>query len=340
MKFMNMKRFGSVVMAGALALSLTVPAFAGSTQPDHSTVITGGYTEIPIAVTVPTTGTANINPYGLPVTLTKSNDSTVNIVGQQITHEVLAVRNNGDVALDMDVKSFQVLPKGEVSVAATADADKQIKVELQVAGLNDAKYALAPDNDSLGDALIDAFAADSTWTGAKSVAAPTASANATSVTTPGTIAKAAALGAATVADGAVTAYGNSSIALFRLKGTLAADPKTGTTENPWEAADGFVATVVFKFAPVSAGDAAVTVGIASGTATATFNAGTSGLTVAKYEWVSSDETVATVVADTGTTNTSAVTTVGTGAGRTSTITVTATLSNGSTITGNATFTTT
>ncbi len=36
MKFMNMKRFASTVMAGALTMSLAVPAFAADSQ----TVIT------------------------------------------------------------------------------------------------------------------------------------------------------------------------------------------------------------------------------------------------------------------------------------------------------------
>lgn len=39
MKFMNKKRFGSTVMAGALALSLAAPAFAAN---NTSTTITGG----------------------------------------------------------------------------------------------------------------------------------------------------------------------------------------------------------------------------------------------------------------------------------------------------------
>lgn len=55
MKFMNKKRFGSTVMAGALALSLAAPAFAAN---NTSTTITGAYADIPIAVSVPTTGTA------------------------------------------------------------------------------------------------------------------------------------------------------------------------------------------------------------------------------------------------------------------------------------------
>lgn len=43
MKFMNKKRFGSTVMAGALALSLAAPAFAANntvtaTLSDNSTV--------------------------------------------------------------------------------------------------------------------------------------------------------------------------------------------------------------------------------------------------------------------------------------------------------------
>lgn len=284
MKFMNTKRFASVAMAGAIALSLATPAFAASSQPKNSTVITGAYAETPIAVTVPTTGTAKINPFGLPVSMTKSDGETkVNIVGQQITHEVLSVRNNGDVALDMGVKSFLVVPKGEVSIDSSKDTDKQIKVDLQVAGLDDAKFAVMSTEETLPDRLMDAFADDATWTGATTVAAPAVAAGADgSSATPGSTADnspAAVLGAATVSpDGEVT-YGNSSIALFRLKGDMAKEPKTGTTENPWETADGFTATVVFKFVPATT-RYAVTIGsVAGGTVTADVAQAAEGQTV-------------------------------------------------------------
>ena len=82
MKFMNKKRFASSVLAGTLALSLAAPALAAN---NTTTNIAGSYADIPIAVVVPTTGTAQINPYGLPVSITKSNDSTVDLTGQKIT---------------------------------------------------------------------------------------------------------------------------------------------------------------------------------------------------------------------------------------------------------------
>lgn len=345
MKHMNLKRFGAVVMAGALALSMMAPAFAaGATQEKNSTIITGAYAETPIAVTVPTTGTAKINPFGLPVSMTKSDGETkVNIVGQQITHEVLSVRNNGDVALDMGVKAFSVLPKGGVSIAASKDTDKAIKVDLQVKGLNDAKYAVASTEETLPDLLMDAFADDATWAGATALTAPAVAANATALPTgtdPAATSDnspAAVLGAATVSpDGEVT-YGNNSIALFRLKGDMAKEPKTGTTENPWETADGFTATVVFKFIPHEAVPASVTIApttlsgaaAGSGTLNATFDAGESGLTVSSYAWNTSTPAVATV---SGTTAVASVTYVNSG---TTNITCVATLSDGSTVTSNA-----
>lgn len=338
MKFMNMKRFGSIAMAGALALSLASPAFAASTQPKNSTIITGGYEDIPISVTVPTTGTAKINPYGLPVKMAKSDETTATISGQQITHEVLAVRNNGDVALDMSVKSFLVVPKGEVAITTAKDTGKGMKVDLQVAGLNDAKYAVSSADETLQDKLIDAFASPATWASAATVNAPAVAAggDGTGVTV-GTGNNVATLGAATVADGEVT-YGKDSIALFRLKGDMAQEPvDNSSAENPWDSADGFTATVVFKFAPVppSAGDANVTVAISNTTATATFNAGTSGLTAVAYAWSSGTPATATI---SGNTANATITDAGAGTGSTSVITVTVTLSNGATITGTATYT--
>ena len=339
MKFMNTKRFASTVMAGVLTLSLAVPAFAASTQPKNSTVVTGTYAEIPISVEVPTTGTAQINPYGLPVSVVKSTDATVDLVGQKITTRPLSVKNQGTVALEMGVSSFVVVPTGEVSIATSAGTEKEIKVDLQVAGLDDAALALSTDNERLGELLIDQFAADDTWDNAQSLAAPAAGVGDTAAditaATSGTTAL-ATLGAATVKGDLVT-YGNDSIALFRLTGDLAQEPeKADGTANPWKNTDGFSATIVFKFvpAPPSAGDASVTVNIAATTAAATFNAGTSGLTVKSYAWSSDDTSVATV---SGTAASGTITQVGT-AGQTAEITVTVTLSNGSTITGSATYT--
>lgn len=49
MKFMNLKRFASTALAGALALSMAVPAFAAG----NTTVISGAYEAVTLSVTVP-----------------------------------------------------------------------------------------------------------------------------------------------------------------------------------------------------------------------------------------------------------------------------------------------
>lgn len=347
MKFMNMKRFGAVAMAGALALSLAAPAFAANT-----TVIEGTYTEIPIAVLVPETGTAQINPYGLPVAVYKSDETPVNIVGEKITNVPLSIRNQGTVALDVGA-TLAVLPRGGLSIKggalANTDKGKQANVTLEIASLNDAAYAVDSGDAGLEDALIDAFVADSTWSGLVAANKLVADATAANATTAGTATSGttplASLGAASVnvATEAVT-YGPKSIALFRLAGELNAEPEKTESGNqvadPWTEEDGFTATVVFKFTPATPGDATLAASITGTAATATFTVGTSGLTVDSYTWTSSDTDVATVPTTT-TTGAATITQVGGAtAGDTATITVVANLSNGSTLTATATFTAT
>lgn len=353
MKFMNLKRFASTVMAGVLTLSLAVPAFAADTQPENSTVVTATYAEIPIAVEVPTTGTAQLNPYGLPVTVTKSDEKTVDLVGQKITTQPLSIKNQGTTALEVGA-TLAVVPKGEVSIAASANNDKAIKVDLEVASLDDATLAVSSTSTKLEDMLIDKFASRSTWLNATTLAAPVAPANATTVAPAESDADSplATLGAATV-KGEVITYAKDSIALFRLTGDLAQSPKTGNgasaIANPWEATDGFTATVVFKFipAPPSAGDATLTLDKttlnAAGNLVATFDAGTSGLTVESWSW--SAQTSASGIADVTVTSANndgnaAVTVAAAGntTGDTNDITVTVTLSNGATLSATCVYT--
>lgn len=255
MKFMNLKRFGATVMAGVMAVSMAVPAFASG-----QTVIVGTYEDIPIAVTVPEEGTAQINPYGLPVNVKKSDDSKVQITDQQITSMPLSIKNQGTVPLDVDA-SFKVVPKGAMEIAASKDTGKKAKVNLEVAGLNDAALKLKTDDTTLNDKLIDKFANDASWTDAESLTAPAATAaNASTVkavksTDNGNTTPLATLGAATVENDGGIAYGAKSIALFRLKGDMAMAPtKTesgSTVDDPWTAADGFTATIVFSFKPAA-----------------------------------------------------------------------------------------
>lgn len=265
MKFMNMKRFGSIAMAGALALSLAAPAFAVGT----TTTIEGGYQDMEISVVVPESGTAQINPYGLPVEVTKSDGATkVQITGQQITSLPLSLKNQGNVPMAVSA-SLTVLPKGDAIIKENAigatEKGKEINVTLEVAGLNDNALKLDSLDPTLDDLLLDKFAADSTWSGlaaASKLAAKDANKGATTGTAAKSTAAMATLGAATVADGTVT-YGAKSIALFRLSGKVNEAPNDGaaapnTKDTPWAEADGFTATVVFGFKPADKLDVTVT----------------------------------------------------------------------------------
>lgn len=358
MKFMSMKRFGSIVMAGAMALSLVVPAFAETAAATpNQTVVDGNYVAPVISVLVPATGTAQVNPYGLPVTVGAKADGTlIQVVGEQISNTPMYLGNYGTIDLDVNA-TLAVIPTGDVEIkptyAAGTDKGKQMKVTLEVKGLDDSKYAKVIDNEALVLSLYEAYAIDATWTGAESLVAPAAAKGATTVANPAKSASAmATLGAATVNtsdDGTSTiTYGDDSVALFRLVGEMNEEPEKteggNQVEDPWVAADGFKATIVFKFKPhtapatPSAGDASVSVSISGTTATATFSAGTSGLTAASYAWSSDTTSTATV---TGTTATGTITQDGgASAGDTAEISVTVTLSNGATVTGSATYTAT
>lgn len=346
MKFMNMKRFGSVAMASALALSLAAPAFAGAAPAadPNTTKVEGAYKEIEINVVVPETGTAQINPYGLPVSISKSDMTTADITGQKITSLPMSIRNQGTVALDVNA-SLLVAPKGDVSIAAAKGTnDKTIAVSLEVAGLDDAKYKLSTMDPTLEDLLVDAFVdEDNTWAGAQSLAAPAYAKGASPAPAAAKSGAAlATLGAAVDESGMVT-YGEDSIALFRLTGDVNEEPQKsvsggGTEDDPWKEADGFTATIVFKFKPHQAVAASVsldnsTLNVANGstgTLTATYDAGESGLTVTKYDWASDDTTKATVAA--GGTAAATSTTVTWVAAGTANVTVTVTLSDNSTVT--------
>lgn len=332
MKFKNMKRFGAAVMSGVMALSMTATAFAAA-----NVEITGTYEEMEIAVVVTESGDAQINPYGLPVKLTKSDRTTVEISNEQITCPVMAIRNQSTSPLNVGVSSFVVMPKGELAIGSK-DANKTAAVKLQVAELNESSLNVLT-TAKIDDILIDKFASSATWSGlaaSHELDAPTVAAGTTTkptgakTTNPIAVVRAAAP-STDAADGGKLKYDAKSIALFRLKGDLASDPQTGTplADNPWEAADGFTASIVFTFKPATPNGATMTAALNGGNAEATFTASSSGLTVEKYTWTSSDTTVATVVADTDTTNTSAITAGSATSGSKSTITCVATLSNGS-----------
>ena len=150
MKIFNKKRVASMALAGVLALSATVPAFAA--QPGDTT-LTAKYEEPTLNVTVTTTGAgALINPYGLPYKI-----GTATVKDQQIVNKIpLTIVNKSSVALNaiVDFKvdlvydqnasdnSAKVAPTWETTLdatTATTTTAKDIVVSLEAfeTGLTD-----------------------------------------------------------------------------------------------------------------------------------------------------------------------------------------------------------
>lgn len=223
MKFMNMKRFGSTLMAGALALSLATPAFAS-----NNTVITGTYTPITLRVTVPSTGAAIINPYGLPYTLGEST-----ISGQQIvTTAPLVLQNRSSVALAVSANvtatasANVTLEASSASTDYTTETGKKLQVVFEAFKADTLNGLNATDNDTLRPLFAALDSADAVLT-------------ADVVTTAGGDDTTGTLVLRESADGEVQEGG---AAFFRLTGQAA---KKAT----WAADDTFTATVAFTFEP-------------------------------------------------------------------------------------------
>lgn len=223
MKFMNLKRFASTALAGALALSMAVPAFAAA----NTTVISGAYEAVTLSVTVPTTGKAIINPYGLPYKL--SADYSVS--NQQITTAApLLIQNKSDVALAVTANL-----KGQASTGVTLEADgdtadysgvtdKKLHVTFQAFEAAGVDTNNATDNDILIPKFIALEDGDAKLTG--------------DVTTTA----ADATGTLVLREGKDNELQNGGAAFIRLSGEVA-------KKAAWATTDTFTATIAFTFEP-------------------------------------------------------------------------------------------
>lgn len=283
MKFMNMKRFASTTMAGVMALSLAVPAMAV----DQSTVITATYAETTLDVTVPANTNATINPYGLPVTM---EDAKTVLSGQPITIPTpLMIENKSAVALKVGASVKTEATTGMTLETAAAGVDakntKSLYVEFQAfeaAGIDGTTAADITKTNPAWAALKDEKAV------LKAVLATGASAvNATPVVT-GTD-----LVLREGKDGLAQAGG---VAYVRLSGVVAKKPATA-----WATTDKLTATITYSFEPaVYAKSAGAITGNTTIAATGSEDLTLTpdlpdSVTVAKWEWSSSDESKATVV---------------------------------------------
>ncbi len=310
---MNFKKLISTAMAGVMALSLSVPAFASS-----GTVKVDGSIQLPtINVVLPTTASMVMNPYKMSVKLDPKDPASA--VQDQIVSSTMEVKNLSNIDVQVGIKVTGTIKN-------TTDTAPAFKTSSAASSSTKEAYIYAVFE--IGDTGLDV--ADTNGAGDNTVVLST---NETDVTNfaPGAASAANTLKAS--AD--LKAPATDGVLGFKFFGDVA--PVTTWTDK-----DTMAATIAFTFTPVantvtpSAGDASVSVSISGTSATATFNAGTSSLTAASYSWSSSDTSVATVA---GTNATGTITQNGSAtAGQTATITVTVTLSNGATITGSDTFT--
>lgn len=260
------KKLVSLALALVMIVALAVPAMA-------STVVTGKYEEVNIAVVVPGNTTAVINPYALPVKVYNPEDASSSqlVSGQQIVSQPMLLRNQGEIDLNVSV-TLSAKEKGAfklneaTATDITTSTDKTGRVYLQImSNKTDATggnlaTVVGPDASSsdIYDAALTIYATEAKWANAKAQqiqftskevehknVAKLLGAQASESVTPGEI-------------GSVSnpKYQDGSIALLRLSGVVVVSPK-----KPWTvgreasgdlaaiAADGFEAKIVYTFAP-------------------------------------------------------------------------------------------
>lgn len=326
MKFKNLKRFASIIMASVMTMVMAVPAFAA----DDTTVITATYAETELDVVVPATAAATINPYGLPVTL---EDSTTVLSGQPITIATpLLILNQSGVALKVGASIATTVETGMTLEAADGgDYDtntaKELYVEFQAfeaAGIDGTTSADITKTNPAWAALKDEDAA-------LKVALDSS----------------AAVDAAATGDDLVLREGKDGLAqvggaaFVRLSGKVA---KKAT----WADTDKLVATITYTFEPAVYSKSAGTIAGAGGATTASADGQPievtltpdlpDGVTVTTWAWSSANTSEATVVAKTDT-KSATVTDVTGGTAGTVVITATGTGSDGIVYTATFAFTT-
>ena len=285
------KRIIPSILAGALALSLAVPAFAAA----GSTTVTGSYNDIKLAVTVSTSGKAYINPYGLPVALGETSIKNEKIT----TLAPLSIQNKSDVALKVKGNLIVDPTTGVNLVASTAvttNTQKNINVNLEVFETN----LTADDMGTDATVLNETFAKLGDKTPALTATA-TGAHSSTNAPVPGDGAGDDTTGTLILREG--DEEGNvqkRGVALFRLSGDVNTGLATGTK---WEKTDGFTAKIAWTFTPdefaPSAGTLSVTPpGSTTGNGTATLTWDTNLADAKVYpktvKWESEDTAVFTV----------------------------------------------
>lgn len=256
----NLKqRVVTTALAGAMALSMAVPAFAAGT----TTKVTASYKEITIDVVVPGTLAATINPMGMPVKLPAGEGSTAKEVSNKIVSNPAAVINRSSMDLVVGATLTGEV-KGNLKLAPTAwddtDATKIPTTNSAFIILEMKKAGAAVLNDEGTNTDADKIAAEwEKWT-SQDFATDFATADAVADKAKGTDdaddavlvlgTKAVSTGAeglvklkaADIAADSTVTVDDDGVGFFRLDGQVVESPKTA-----WAKADGFSATIAFTF---------------------------------------------------------------------------------------------
>jgi hypothetical protein len=232
-----------------MTTALAAPSFADDTTTNTTLTMDAAYEAVTIAVTVPKTGAAVINPYGLPISFTLSDSSTQKITGQQITTTPVSIKNDGDVSLDVgatvttaltEKSGMTLISTAPVTTGKNASTGKDAYVYLQLATVDDAKGDATSKANDISDAVIKASVADSTWADATKLVLSTDDA----VTSSKLVTLVAATVTGTGSSQTVT-YNKGSVAAVRLAGNVVTAPE----DDAWATTDGFTATIAFTFTP-------------------------------------------------------------------------------------------
>lgn len=272
----TMKRLASLAMTGALALSISAPAFAATTgtmtapAPGKSTKITATYEEATVDVLVPATATAIINPMGIGYDVAKSDSKKVSFTGQVCTVP-MALYNKSSFDVNVGATASATINQSAVPMrlaTATTKAqgtegqDDYVPAQTSKSAFVQLEVVTAPaaiktsggadeSDGTLNDNIIVESAKATTWNGVAADKKLTIGTRAVSVNDMVTLKK--ALFDST--SGAFDGFDVGSIALFRLTGDCVENPNGGwlkadATATPAVVGDGFVADITFSFKPV------------------------------------------------------------------------------------------
>ena len=241
---MKTKRLMTLALAGAMCASMAVPAFAAGVN--TSTKITSKYAAADIAVTVPKACNAVINPYGLGMTVEKSDQTKVAVTGQ-IASAPMAITNESALKLEVGASVTGVIKDGSTLKFATESIAGMDTAPTTKSAFVQFQWVTAPttvagaDADALADPIIEESVKAATWNSAATLVVGTKEVKpAADVTLP-------KMEAATMdSSGEFSAYPAKSVVLFRLTGDCVESPK-----EAWATTDGFDVNVAFTFKPTT-----------------------------------------------------------------------------------------